>query len=422
MRIITDKKALSEADIESALNRLEEGRRRKVELKRYYEGKHAILGKVGRKHDAPNNKLVSNYPAYITNMSTGFFIGQPISYKATLGNEEALETLLDIFKYNDEAAHNLALAEEASITGAAYEVLYIDSDAQIRMAILPAEEVLLISDSTLEGNIICAVRKYRVYGLDGGTYEEYVDVYDAENIRHYGYRGGLKLLSEERHYFGECPIIEYANNQQRRGDFEDVLTLIDAYNMAQSLTLDDMQDFTDAFLVLQGMGGTTPEDIKQLRKEKAILLEEGGGAQWLTKNINDAYIENVKTRLANDIHKFSNVPDMSDDNFASNASGVAIKYKLIGLEQIRGRKEREFKKALQRRIELMNNILKLQSKVGIDFRDVSMTFTANIPANLPELVQIVNQLDGLVDQETLLGLLPFVEEPEQVMKNEKTNS
>ena len=419
MRIITDKKRLSESDIESALTRLEEGRRRKVELKRYYEGKHAIISKIGRKHDAPNNKLVSNYPAYITNMSTGFFIGQPISYKATLGNEEALKTLLDIFKYNDEAAHNLALAEEASITGAAYEVLYIDSDAQIRMAILPAEEVLLISDSTLEGNIICAVRKYRIYGLDGGTYEEYVDVYDAENIRHYRYRGGLRLLNEERHYFGECPIIEYANNQQRRGDFEDVLTLIDAYNMAQSLTLDDMQDFTDAFLVLQGMGGTTPEDIKQLRKEKAILLEEGGGAQWLTKNINDAYIENVKTRLANDIHKFSQVPDMSDDNFASNASGVAIKYKLIGLEQIRGRKEREFKKALQRRIELMNNILKLQSKVGIDFRDVSMIFTANIPANILELVQIVNQLDGLVDQETLLGLLPFVEEPEQAMKNEE---
>ena len=53
------------------------------------------------------------------------------------------------------------------------------------------------------------------------------------------------------------PIIEFPNNKQRRGDFRKVLTLIDAYNLAQSLTVDDMQDLTDAFLVLKGFGGTS---------------------------------------------------------------------------------------------------------------------------------------------------------------------
>ena len=129
--------------------------------------------------------------------------------------------------------------------------------------------------------------------------------------------------------------------------------------MAQSLTLDDMQDFTDAILLLTGMGGTDSEDVKKLRRDKVIMLDEGGGAQWLIKNINDKYVENIKTRLQKDIHKFAQIPDMSDDNFAGNASGVAIKYKLIGLEQVRSRKEREFKKGLQRRIELIGNILKV---------------------------------------------------------------
>ena len=182
--------------------------------------------------------------------------------------------------------------------------------------------------------------------------------------------------------------------------------------MTQSLSLDDLMDFTDAFLVLRGMGGTDEEDVKNLRKNKVILIDDtNGSADWLIKNLNDTYIENLKTRLQTDIHKFSNIPDMSDANFSGNTTGVAIKYKLIGLEQIRSRKEREFKKALQRRIELISGILKTKNLNAIDFRDVEITFTANIPANLQEQAQIVKDLEGVVSQKKLLSLLPFIEDP-----------
>lgn len=412
MRIITNKKVLTPDDVATAVSSHYTDYTYKLKLKRYYNGKHDILKKIGRKHDAPNNKLVSNFPAYISNMSTGFFIGQPISYKSIREDENQVETLLEIFKYNDESAHNLDLAEEASITGVSYEILYVDGDANIRLATVPSEEIILICDSTLEENITCAIRHFKVYGLDLAIYDEFVDVYDEDKISHYIYNGGsLTLLDVEEHYFGDVPIVEFANNHQRKGDFEDVLTLVDAYNKAQSLTLDDMEDFTDAFLVLKGMGGTTGDDVKELRKEKAIILDDGGSAEWLIKNINDAYIENVKTRIEKDIHKFAQIPDMSDENFTGNMSGVAIKYKLIGLEQVRSRKEREFKKALQRRIELIANILKLQNKAQIDFRDIDIVFTANIPANITEQAQIVNQLDGLISRKTLLSLLPFVPDP-----------
>ena len=107
---------------------------------------------------------------------------------------------------------------------------------------------------------------------------------------------------------------------------------------------------------------------------------------------------------------------MSDESFTGNTSGVAIKYKLIGLEQIRSRKEREFKKGLQRRIELISNIRQLKSQTPIDFRDIEITFTANIPANTQEQAQIVKLLDGLVSQKRLLSLLPFVTDPAEEME------
>lgn len=332
--------------------------------------------------------------------------------------KDELDALQDMLSYNDEAAHNLRLAEETAITGAAYELLYMDGDAKIRFQVVPSEEVILVCEASLEENVICAIRHFRVYNLDGVTYQEYVDVYDKRDVTSYAYDSGtLRVIADARlHYFDDVPVVEYENNKERRGDFESVITLVDAYNKAQSLTLDDMEDFTDAYLVLNGMGGTTGDDIAELRRNKVLSLDEGGGAEWLIKNLNDTYIENIKTRLQKDIHKFSSVPDMSDEAFAGNATGVAIKYKLIGLEQVRSRKERGFKQGLQRRIELIAGMLKLKSAADIDFRDIEITFTANLPSNDAEQAQIVKELYGLVSQKRLLSLLPFVTDPAEEME------
>lgn len=420
MKIPTTKTELDLKDLHQIITAHEYDRAKKIRLKGYFEGRHDILRKEGRANGAPNNKLVTNYCSYISAMSIGFFLGKPIAYTTIEENQAKLDILLDIFKYNDESAHNLELAEESSITGEAFELLYIDSDAEIRFKSVLSEEMIIVCDATLEENIIYAIRHYRIYDFYGATYSEYVDVYNAKEIRHYSYSGGRfeEVSESEANYFDDVPVIHYPNNKQCRGDFENVLTLVDAYNLAQSLTMDDLSDFTDAYLLLKGYS-SDEKTAKELRKKKIISLDEGGGADWLIKNLNDTYIENLKTRLNTDIHKLSHVPDMSDKEFAGNASGVSIKYKLLGLELVRSRKEREFKKAIQRRIELISGMLKTKSKDTIDFRDVEITFTPNIPADNTEQAEIVKNLDGLVSQKKLLSLLSFVEDPVKEMEELK---
>jgi len=423
LKITTSKTELTTQDISEIISVHGADARRKLNLKDYYLGRHKILNKAGRENTNVNNKLVNNYCAYISNISTNFFIGQPVTYKTFSENQPALDSLLEIFKYNDEQAHNLNLAEESSITGTSFEILYLDGDAQIRFSTVPSEEIILVCDSTLEENILYAIRHYRIYGFNFVSYDEYVDVYDRRNVNHYSYSGGnLKLLNATPHFFDDVPVVEYPNNRQRRGDFEDVLSLVDAYNLAQSLTADDLADFTDAFLLIKGLHIGGDDAAKDLRRRKIIELEDSGDARWLIKDLNDTYVENFKNRLQKDIHKFSNIPGMSDDYFSGNTSGVAIKYKLIGLEQIRSRKEREFKKALQRRIELISGILTLKSLPPVDFRDIDIQFTANIPANTAELAQIVTSLDGIVSQKTLLGLLPFVTDAAEELDELKLES
>lgn len=413
MRIQTTKTALSVQDLARICLRHDRYYNHCLKLKGYYAGQHDILHKEARNHGAPNNKVVANFCKYISDMDTGFFIGKPVAYSSFTGNGDEVQALQDIFKYNDEAAHNMELAEEASITGDGYELLYMDADANIRFRRIPSEEVILVCDASLEENVMLGIRHYRVYDLDGATYQEYVDVYDDSTVTNYSYDSGtLRLISTPQpHFFSDVPIVEYANNQLHQGDFEGVITQIDAYNLAQSCTMDDMEDFTDAYLCLAGMGGTTGEDVQEMRRNKVLLLDNTGDAKWLIKNLNDTYIENMKSRLEKDIHKFSSVPDMSDEAFSGNASGVAIKYKLIGMEQIRSRKEVAFRKGLQRRIELIADMLRTKSAADIDFRDIEITFTANIPADIKEQADIVKELYGLVSQKRLLSLLPFITDP-----------
>lgn len=131
MKILTNKTNLDLRDFQQILTAHEQEYRRKIKLKNYYVGKHDVLNKIGRPNGAPNNKIVSNFCSYISDMSTGFFIGKPVAYTTQEKSQDKLDILLEIFRYNDESAHNLELAEEASITGVSYEILYTDADAAI---------------------------------------------------------------------------------------------------------------------------------------------------------------------------------------------------------------------------------------------------------------------------------------------------
>ena len=74
-------------------------------------------------------------------------------------------------------------------------------------------------------------------------------------------------------------------------------------------------------------------------------------------------------------------------------------------------------KALQRRLELICNILSLTDVEAV-WRDVDIIFTRNLPLTLvPSTPQELMQYKGLVSDETLLSLLPFINDvKEELLK------
>ena len=201
------------------------------------------------------------------------------------------------------------------------------------------------------------------------------------------------------------------------GDFEKVIDLIDAYDKMESDSLNDFEYFVDAYLALYGFTADA-EDIQSMKQNRVLLMDEGTSAEWLIKSENDATTENMKNRLDKDIHKFAKCPNLADEEFASNASGVAIKFKLLGTENLTSIKERKFKKGLQQRLELISMINGLV-RGGFDWRAIDIIFTRNIPSNDTDIANMVNTLSGIVSDETLLAQIPFVEDVEAELERVK---
>ena len=379
-----------------------------------YKTESEILLRPTKYEGKPNNKLPFPYPSYIVDMLTGMFVGNPVNYVVDESYKNEWNTIQQIFDINDEQDENMELAKLNGIMGRSYEIIYSDVDGNILFNELNSENVIMVYDQNITPKRLFAIH------YTGQDDDLIVNVFTRD--RRYTYKGTpLMLDKEEIHSLGQVQILEVVNNNERLGDFERVMPLIDAYNKAMSDTANDLEEFTDSLLVLTGMANTDDKDIGQIREDGIILLRDGTtqNASWLTKVMNTEALENYLTRLDDDIHRFTKVPNLSDEKFAGNSSGVALAYKLLALQQAISSKERKFKRFLQDRIELILSYARLLNKpVGdLEYFDIDIVFNPNIPVDEKANVEMVTILSKLVSQSTALSKLWFMEDVNAELKS-----
>lgn len=373
--------------------------------KNYYDGIQAILGKSYSDPSKPCNKTVINYCKNLVDSYCGY-LATPghISYKSS----EDIEDVMEILKYNDYQAEDSDFLLDALVYGVAAELMYIDNSGHTRFRLINPTNCFGIYDDSLSGDLMYFVRMYKANDWDDSiTYN--VDVYSDFNIKHYtmsGTNGYLHFVSEEPHYFAQCPANIFTLPDEK-SIFDCVIGLQDAANTLLSDEIDDYSAFCDAYLALVGVDADA-EDVATMKKNRVLVLPEGADARWITKNANDAQVENILKRIHEAIYRIAQCPDFSAESFVGGvSSGIAIQYRLTGMETRAGKIEALMKKALQRRVEIICGIatLKLGEEV---FRDVDITFKRNIPEDTASIINMINSLKGSVSDATLLSLLPFV--------------
>lgn len=398
--------------------------------KRTMELYNAYAGDVNITHRQPlanqkniDNRLANDFRGDIVDEIVGYMFGNPITYKLN-GSSQNATTEAEFKSFatrNDLDDLDSLTGEMASICGFAARLLYVDTQGKERVMNIKPWETIFIEDSTID-EVQYALIYYKITLIENDKkVERYkVEWYDKTSVTFYietekgdFVREGEPIL----HMFDFVPLIKFANNDLLKGDFEKVDSLIDAYDKLLSDCQNEVEQFRMAYFVVKN-GEMTREIMEAAQLTGALSFPEGTDASYLTKDLNGmvTFVENQKKTLNENIYKFSKTVDMRDESFSGSAmSGESRKWKLVGLEFKAIKKERKFTKATRQMLKILASAW-AKKNVNLNYEDVELQFTRNLPVDLLYYADVSTKLKGTVSEKTRLSLLPFVKDPEAEIK------
>ena len=395
-----------------------------TKLIEYYKGQQEI----NSSEDSSKPQTVCNHAKDISDTAAGYFLGAPISWKQVGEANDSkdkdglteFDKLMDRFDHAQVPDTDQDNALMLSITGRAYDYTYAE-EGEPELMTMPLDPLhtFIVCDESIEHRELFAV--YYYYKKNDVAVQEdtklYIMVMTDSELIYWTLTSDEDTAPTKRepHNLGYIPVTLYKNNKFCIGDFEQQIGLVDAYNTLTSDRVQDKESFIDAILVIYGSllgedSESSDEALKEVKKKKLLELDDDARAEYLTRTLDEGGMEVLRTALKEDIYTFSHVPNLTDKNFAGNSSGVAMEYKLLGLEMLTKIKERWYRKGLRKRLKMFLHFYGLK-EMKLTEENLEAKFSRGLPKNLAELAGIVNSLSGKVSQATLLTQLPFVEDP-----------
>lgn len=413
---------LTRDDIEAAIHELNARRGIAKKLNSYYKGENTYISSRPRPAEesaegAPDNRIQVPYGRKLINTVVGYMY-RPGFIQYSSSDDTYKDLLSQTFFANGEQSKTSRIGKITSIQGVAYELHYTrnpdGNDPKPRFALLPPEDFLPVYSNDIEPEIVAGI--YRHWQVKNGKSVAHMDIYYEDSIESYISQSesssfsDMVKIDEVAHGYGMVPVAVYRNNDELCGDFEHIVTLIDAYDVLLSDSMNEFDRFAWAYLILKQLA-MDEDDIKDIKIKRVIEVMENGGVEFLTKEIQHEFILFMRDWIKEEIHKQTHIPDFSDDHFSGQQSGIALRYKLADLENVASVKEIGFREGLMRRFELLNAFWRTRGIPTPELDDIDITMQRNVPANYEEQANIVSKLRGNVSQKTLLDkIITFVED------------
>lgn len=376
-----------------------------ISKRNYYIGKHPILDKEGDGY-SPNNLLVVNYPKYIVDTFNGFFAGIPP--KITLEDESDNERLQTFNKAASFFDHFSEASKQASIYGRSYMLVYQNEQTETRIAVFNPETSFIVYDDTVSRNPVAFVTYY--YNKDNeieGTVYKDDGVFD------------LELNSLSTNIYKQVQAVEFYDNEERQGAFDNVTTLVDSIDNVISQKANDIDYFADSYMKLLGidLDDVSIEDIRANRVISSPDPENKPDVGFLEKPNADSTQENHLNRLNNWIFQTSMVANITDETFGNASSGKSLEYKLLSMRNLASNKERKFTQQLSKLYQILFSAgTVLDSSKTDEWQQLHFDFSRNLPSNITDEITNFKNASGTLSDKTKLKLVPdLVDDPQAEM-------
>lgn len=432
-----DRVGISDALLNKIIDKHAANRMYNWNLHKRYEvldGEVPIFQRIPRfdEENPVNNKVNNDFFGEIVDFKTGYFAGKPAVYsyadtvesKEDTGGEEARDeaskALSDFVTRNNMYDVDMDITKFAAIAGYAGRMFYHDTDGNERCMALPSYETIVLSETSIMEPKY-GIRYYKTIGL-GGEEIWKAEFDDGKTIRFYeGGSGGLTEKPEKAmpNLFGFCAIQGIPNNSEMLGDVEKVMELIDAYDRTVSDENNEIDSFANAYMAFENID-MSDEEIRRGQRTGAFQYfsngNQPGSIHFITKDINDAFVEHHLERLEENIYRFSKTPNMADENFSQNASGVAMKFKLTGLEAKCGMFQAKMITAGVYMFKLLAGCW-AKKRIPCDPLQCYITFKRNFPVDLQNEAQAVSAIiSSGMPKRIAFSQYSFVDDVEEVMQ------
>lgn len=449
-RGMTDKRFL-ELEITAWLNSKE--RKRQLEGEAYYDGEQAVLGRKRLALDddgkpvelthLPNNRLVNNLYSKMVDQKTNYSFGRPFSFDTE--NKEYAKALGVVFGSRfRRVMHNVG--EGAWIGGKSWLFPYYDN-GELCFKRFPADEVLAFwadADHTVldaavhayavmeyaenemaksvvkvevmhGGGVDCFVRK------ENGTLEPDPDAYSGDYVTVTDPdTGDVSGYNWER-----IPLICFKNSHHEIPILAKVKCLQDAYNDVLSNFANQMEeDIHSTILVIKNYDG---EDLGTFRKNLSqfgaikVRSYEGsdGGVDTLEITVNAENYKVLLSLLKDAIIENARGYDAKDERMSGNPNQMNIQSMYSDIDLDANGIEMEFQASMEDLLWFVNKHFANTGQKSFEGVEVKVIFDRDVLINETEAINNCKNSVGILSDETIVKMHPWVDNPEQELQRIK---
>lgn len=371
----------------------------------YFAGDQPILDRTKDIRPEINNKIVVNYANAITKFKTGYLLWKPIQYIArkTDIDTSSLELLNDYMVMQGKESKDKETANSQSICGTAYRLALVNDEYDEELDntpflirnVDPRNAFVIYSANT--GEALFGVVVMRITDEEGNEISKY-QIYSK--TKYWLYNDDSEEIEERKtHTYGQIPLIEYPLNEQRIGDFEIVLSLLDAINLTQSNRLDGVEQFIQSLLVFKNVE-INKDMLDSLKELGAINIKQNGeieaNVDYLTQELNQEQTETLIKSMWTQVETICGLPTKNNSGGAGSntGAGVIVANGWSEAETRANDTELIFKDSERLFLKLVLYICRTMTtnKLNLKLMDIDIKFTRRNYENIYQKAQVLDLL------------------------------
>lgn len=309
-----------------------------------------------------------------------------------------------------------------TVCGYASIQLYRDPDStEYGIAVIDPWKVIFLENSV---NKVIYALKYEEIQKDANNKAYLVEFYGPNSKQIFessylenGYSEIPSAIEGDRLniFAPSVPLVQFKNNAEEISDIQIVIPLQIDYDRTLSDEANDLRQHARALIKSFGFE-FTDATVKAIKEYGAIHIPDKttGDITYLVKPSYENPIQQHLNNVQKAIHTTAKDIDMTDEQFGGNLSGVAIKFKLMALENKAYMKEKKINVGLRAMWKALFGSMKIVSGVNYNYLGVQAEFNRNLPVNMVEQVQILRDLLQTVDTMTALEMSKIIKDPQKV--------